>query len=80
MKAHTHTNKLTSIIYALTLGCVIFLCVSLNLLIETINASNSYPDCDIAVYGGDYNDYGTMLANKTDPILLQYASSIKNFA
>ena len=32
--AHKHTNKLTSIIYALTLGCVIFLCVALNLVIE----------------------------------------------
>ena len=31
--AHKHTNKLTSIIYALTLGCVIFLCVALNLII-----------------------------------------------
>ena len=32
--AHKHTNKLTSIIYALTLGCVIFLCVALNLVIK----------------------------------------------
>ena len=37
MIAHKHTNKLTSIIYALTLGCVIFLCVALNLLIKSIN-------------------------------------------
>ena len=32
--AHKHNNKLTSIIYALTLGCVIFLCIALNLVIE----------------------------------------------
>lgn len=34
--AHKHTNKLTSIIYALTLGCVIFLCVALNLVIKSV--------------------------------------------
>ena len=39
MIAHKHTNKLTSIIYALTLGCVIFLCVALNLLIKSVNQS-----------------------------------------
>ena len=33
--AHKHTNKLTSIIYALTLGCVIFLCIALNLVIRS---------------------------------------------
>ena len=43
--AHKHTNKLTSIIYALTLGCVIFLCVSLNLTIKTVTtaAPQYYP-------------------------------------
>ena len=34
--AHKQTNKLTSIIYALTLGCVIFLCVALNLVINSV--------------------------------------------
>ena len=33
--AHKHTNKLTSIIYALTLGCIIFLCVALNLVLTS---------------------------------------------
>lgn len=32
--AHKRTNKLTSIIYALTIGVVIFLCVALNLVIR----------------------------------------------
>ena len=35
--AHKAKNKLTAIIYALTLGCVIFLLTSANLQIETIN-------------------------------------------
>ena len=37
--AHKHTNKLTSIIYALTLGCVIFLCVALNLVLNSTQTS-----------------------------------------
>jgi len=36
LMAHKRTNKLTSIIYALTLGCVIFLCVSLNLVLKSV--------------------------------------------
>ena len=36
LMAHTATNKMTSIIYALTLGCVIFLCVSLNLVLKSV--------------------------------------------
>mgnify|MGYP000368415639 CR=1 FL=1 len=48
--AHKSTNKMTSIIYALTLGCVIFLCVSLNLLIKSIdNLSVNLPGSDIVV-------------------------------
>ena len=39
--AHKHTNKLTSIIYALTLGCVIFLCVALNLVIKLTQQTSS---------------------------------------
>ena len=36
LMAHRARNKMTSIIYALTLGCVIFLCVSLNLVIDSV--------------------------------------------
>ena len=36
LMAHKATNKLTSIIYALTLGCVIFLCVALNLVLKSV--------------------------------------------
>ena len=40
--AHKRTNKLTSIIYALTLGCVIFLCVALNLVIKSTESGGGY--------------------------------------
>ena len=53
--AHKHTNKLTSIIYALTLGCVIFLCVSLNLILKLTSEGDgmTLPNCDLAVYSND---------------------------
>ena len=82
--AHKHTNKLTSIIYALTLGCVIFLCVSLNLILKTINGSNGGTKIgsDISVFGDeDWEDqsYGYFYPFHTDPVLLQYQDKIKNF-
>ena len=50
LMAHKSTNEMTSIIYALTLGCVVFLCVSLNLLITSINRFFvTVPDADISV-------------------------------
>lgn len=55
--AHKHTNKLTSIIYALTLGCVIFLCVALNLVIEITEGGSSsdqtYKFADIVLTKSD---------------------------
>lgn len=45
--AHKATNKLTSIIYALTLGCVIFLCVSLNLVLKSATGLSTVPGIDI---------------------------------
>ena len=47
--AHKATNKLTSIIYALTLGCIIFLCVSLNLLLKSVSNYGIMPDSDITM-------------------------------
>ena len=47
--AHKQTNKLTSIIYALTLGCVIFLCVSLNLVILSTETNKDYPHASIVM-------------------------------
>lgn len=49
LMAHKKTNKLTSIIYALTLGCVIFLCVSLNLVIDSVQSIIGMPGADIYV-------------------------------
>ena len=49
--AHKRANKMTSIIYALTLGCVLFLVVSVNLVINSVTTVGTYtfPDADIYV-------------------------------
>ena len=70
--AHKATNKLTSIIYALTLGCVIFLCVSLNLVLKSATGMSDTPGLDIQII----NKYGINLDN-LDTVLLQFSSSIK---
>ncbi len=79
LMAHKATNKLTSIIYALTLGCVLFLCVSLNLVINSVSAVSlaKFPDSDIYVsfqYNFLLNQKEDMMsAEQVDPILRQYA-------
>ena len=47
--AHKRKNQLTAIIYALTLGCIIFLLTSANLQIETINQTSIIDGADIIV-------------------------------
>ena len=47
--AHKKKNQLTAIIYALTLGCIIFLLTSATLQIETINAFDTIAGADIVV-------------------------------
>ena len=67
--AHKATNTLTSVIYALTLGCVIFLCVSLNLMLRSIMGY-------LVWYNpmSDVNLYGTFTAAQVDPVLQKYES------
>ena len=55
MVAHKQKNQLTAIIYALTLGCVIFLLTSANLQIETINQLSTVAGADIVVSGSPHS-------------------------
>ena len=50
--AHKQRNFLTSIIYSLTLGCIIFLLVTANLQIQSISASNQIQNADIILDTG----------------------------
>ena len=53
LMAHRQRNKLTSIIYSLTLGCIIFLLVSATLQLNVITSLNTLADADIVVKGRD---------------------------
>ena len=81
--AHKNTNKLTSVIYALTLGCVIFLCVALNLVLkstEGFTGGDDYvtlKDADIAFFD-PYPD-GFRMTPDVDSVLRKYSPDINDF-
>lgn len=84
MMAHKATNKITSIIYALTLGCVIFLCVAVNLIVNAVQTVGSFtfPDADIYISQqpeANYYGFDGIKASDIDPILQKYADKIKDF-
>ena len=78
LMAHKATNKLTSVIYALTLGCIIFLCVSLNLLLKTVSNYGSIPGSDITMKSA-FND-AEILPSMIDPTLKVYSDSIQDWS
>ena len=82
--AHKNTNKLTSVIYALTLGCVIFLCVALNLVLKSTESftgsDNSYAtlkEADIALFS--LTAHGFYMTTPVDNVLRKYSPDIKDF-
>ena len=81
--AHKGTNKLTSIIYALTLGCVIFLCVALNLVLKSTESYTFSSDGDDVQYKHAdlviYTTGGFRVTEDQDDVLRQYAPDIKDF-
>lgn len=72
LAAHKSRNFLTSIIYSLTLGCIIFLLVTASLQIQSITSLNIATSCDLILQDG-------IQAAQTDPVLLKYKSDIKDF-
>ena len=54
--AHRRRNLLTSIIYALTLGCIIFLIVSANLQLKQITSAETIGEADLILSAvGNFN-------------------------
>lgn len=49
LTAHKERNKLTAIIYSLTLGCIIFLVVASDLQIEEINILSDVANADLII-------------------------------
>lgn len=78
--AHKNTNKLTSVIYAMTLGCVIFLCVALNLVIKSTQSFSSESEGSLPA-NADIDLIGFFpVTGNLDKILVKYAPNIKSFA
>ena len=71
--AHKQRNFLTSIIYSLALGCIIFLLVTCNLQLQTIIAQDTISGVDIALNSNGF------YANATDQVLRKWDDKIKDF-
>ena len=83
LATHRPRNKLTSIIYSLTLGCIIFLLVTANLELSEITSLNTLADADIVVRGkdgfmlpGDRNMRSFLYPDEVDPVLLLHKDDI----
>ena len=81
--AHRRRNLLTSMIYALTLGCIVFLIVSANLQLRQITHARAIGGADLILSAdGNFNQTSSndaIYPTHTDPILFKYASEIKDF-
>ena len=82
--AHRSRNRLTSNIYALTLGCIIFLIVSANLQIESISQLTSMGEADIVIstpFSAETckRPIVTIYAGTVDSVIKKYSDNIKDF-
>ena len=74
LSSHKHRNFLTSIIYSLTLGCIIFLLVTANLQVQSVTGMHNIESADIVL-----DQYMGVDPKLTDPILEKYADEIEDF-
>ena len=59
LMSHRQRNKLTSIIYSMTLGAVIFLITGATLTLKSITMQDTFAEADVYVTGGDIRDVQT---------------------
>ena len=83
--SHKKKNRLTAIIYALSLGSIIFLMTSANLEVNIIVGMTSEFGADIRIEGeryvlANYSEPGVLKASDVDPILQNYSNYISSFA
>lgn len=70
---HRKRNKLTSLIYSVTLGAVIFLITSASLTLKSITNTNTFYEADIWIAGNLSDDESQiLLAENVDPVLVKY--------
>ena len=85
LKAHRHRNKMTSIIYSISLGFLIFLVVAYNLELQVLQLTEL-----LSVNSGSYWLMSTWYVSRTkhtpvnpeilDPVLLKHAHNIRSFS
>ena len=56
LMSHRQRNKLTSIIYSMTLGAVIFLITGATLTLKSITMQDTFAEADVYVKGADIRD------------------------
>ena len=56
LMSHRQRNKLTSIIYSMTLGAVIFLITGATLTLKSITMQDTFAEADLYVTGADIRD------------------------
>ena len=78
LSSHKASNKLTSIIYALALGCIIFLLVAADLQVQQLAALTTIPNSDITI-SKDIK-WKVSFPELCDPVLIKHKDSIKSFA
>ena len=78
--AHKSSNKLTSIIFALLIGLIIFTKIFVSTLsnLEQLSDFRTEADIIIRINKGGYEN--TTYVNVLDPILIEHSSNIENFA
>ena len=84
MSAHRRKNKLTAVVYALSLGCIIFLLTSASLQVLTIKNLSTQADADIFIYASPFVDEtsngGKLQADMFEAVIHNYTDSIKDWA
>lgn len=82
LSAHRESNRLTSLIYSLTLGSIIFVVVAANTNIKMLSTSDEpsidYGNIDLTILD-DAPIPRMMFPSKIDPVLKNYSSYIEDF-
>jgi hypothetical protein len=81
LSAHRKSNKMTTIIYSLTLGCIIFIVVASQVQLDILSTGNlgEINYSIIADYNYDGNDYRRMYAADIDPVIMEYQDYIDSW-
>ena len=79
MVTHRRKNKLTAIIYSLSLGCIIFLLTSANLQMNFITEVSTITDADIKINGRGktIDTIGVLRPRDVDPIIQEHVDQIE---